>query len=245
MRRKSLLFGIGLLLLLGSIATVLVLLLTHEPAIYARTTPPPGEERHKLSGTFQSDLFGLYNKIHDKFPPSWNARFTETCINSYFEEGFVRSNLAEKILPEGVSAPRVAIEPDKIRLAFRYQVGPWSTIISIDMRVWLANKREPNVVALELQGLHAGSLPIAAQSLLEQISETAEQNGIKVIWYRHNGNPVALLKFQADQPRPTFQFTELQLHAGSVYISGRSLDLASAQAYVPPELRDAIKPVTD
>src|SRR5207245_9637361 len=101
-------------------------------------------------------------------------------------------------------------EPDKIRLAFRYHAGPWSTVITIDMRVWLANKREPNVIALELQSLHAGSVPIAAQSLLEQISETARQNGIEVIWYPYNGNPVALLKFQANQPHPTIQFLDLQ-----------------------------------
>jgi hypothetical protein len=45
MSRKSFLFAIGILLLLGSIGTVFVLLLSHEPAIYARTTPPPGDER--------------------------------------------------------------------------------------------------------------------------------------------------------------------------------------------------------
>src|SRR2546425_1743265 len=200
MSRRSFLFAIGIVLLLGSIGTVFVLLLSHEPAIYARTTPPPGDERRHLSGEFQTKLFDLYAQIQEKFPPTWEARFSETGINSYFEEGFVLSNLAEKILPDGVSAPRIAIDPDKIRLAFRYRVGPLNTIISIDMRVWLATKREPNVIGLELQGLHAGAVPIAAQSLLEQISETARQNGIEVIWYRHNGNPVALLRFQADQP---------------------------------------------
>jgi hypothetical protein len=243
MSRRSFLFAIGIVLLLGSIGTVFVLLLSHEPAIYARTTPPPGDERKHLSGEFQSKLFELYTQIHDKFPPTWEARFSETGINSYFEEGFVLSNLAEKILPDGVSAPRIAIDPDKIRLAFRYRVGPLNTIISIDMRVWLATKREPNVIGLELQGLHAGSVPIAAQSLLEQISETARQNGIEVIWYRHNGNPVALLRFQADQPHPTIQFTKLQLHSGQIYLEGRSIDINSARAFFPADLQPEIKPL--
>jgi hypothetical protein len=155
----------------------------------------------------------------------------------------VLSNLAEKILPDGVSAPRIAIDPDKIRLAFRYRVGPLNTIISIDMRVWLATKREPNVIGLELQGLHAGAVPIAAQSLLEQISETARQNGIEVIWYRHNGNPVALLRFQADQPHPTIQFTKLQLHSGQIVLEGQSLDINSARAFFPADLQPEIKPL--
>ena len=230
MRRKSFWFGTGVLLLLVCVGAGFVLLLTHEPAVYARTAPPSGDERRQLSGQFKSDFLNLYQGIRGK---DWSGHFTEKSINSYFEDDFVPSGLAAKILPEGVTAPRVAIDPDKIRLAFRYRVGPWSTIISIDMRVWLATKKEPNVIGLELQGLHAGSVPIAAQSLLEQISETAEQNGVKVIWYRYNGNPVALLRFQADLPRPTIQFTELQLHPGEIYVKGQSIDLDSARAPFP------------
>jgi hypothetical protein len=237
MRRKSFWFGIGVLLLLGGIGAAFVLLLTHEPAVYARTAPPDGKERHELSGLFQSEFLNLYQSIHGK---EWSGHFTEKRINSYFEDDFVPSGLAAKILPEGVTSPRVAIDPDKIRLAFRYRVGPWSTIISIDMRVWLATKKEPNVIGLELQGLHAGSVPIAAQSLLEQISEAAEQNGVKVIYYRYNGNPVALLRFQPELPHPTIQFTELQLHPGEIYVKGHSIDLDSARAFFPTNFQGQI-----
>src|SRR5262245_22856002 len=203
MNRKSILFGIGVGLLVISVVAVLVLLLVHEPSVYARASQPEGDERKHLSGEFNSEFVQLYEGIRNQ--SVWGATFTEKSVNSYFEEDFIRTGISKSILPEGVSAPRVVIEPDKVRLAFRYQIGPWNTIITIDMRVWLANKREPNVIALELQGLHAGSLPIAAQSLLEQISETARQNGIEVIWYRYHGNPVALLRFQADQAHPTIQ----------------------------------------
>jgi hypothetical protein len=237
MSRKSLLLTITILLLLLSIGTVFVLLLAHEPAVYARTTPPTGDERKILSGQFKNDFLNFYQGIREK---EWTGHFSEKSINSYFEDDFVPSGLASKILPEGVSAPRIAIDPDKIRLAFRYQVGPWSTIISIDMGIWLATKREPNVIALELQGLHAGSVPIAAQSLLEQISETARQNGIEVIWYRYKGNPVALLRFQADQPHPTIQFTGLKLHSGEIYLEGKSLDINSVRASFPPNLQPQI-----
>jgi hypothetical protein len=222
MNRKSVLFGIGVGLLVVSLVTVLTLLLLHEPAVYARAGQPEGEERKKLCGQFTTEFASLYFGIRNE--PTWEATFTEESINSYFEEDFLQPGVAKSVLPEGISAPRVAIEPDKIRLAFRYSLGPWSTIITVDMRVWLANKREPNVIALELQGLHAGSLPIAAQSLLEQISETARQNGIKVIWYRYHGNPVALLKFQADLPHPTIQFASLQLRTGELAITGRAVD---------------------
>jgi hypothetical protein len=226
MNRKSVLFGIGIALFFVGVGWLLVLLLLHEPAVYARSNLPEGEERQKLCGEFNSEFLQLYQGIRNQI--DWNATFTEKSINSYFQEDFVQQGVAKSVLPEGVSSPRVALEPDKLRLAFRYTVGPWSTIISIDMRIWLPNKREPNVIALELQSLHAGSLPIAAQSLLEQISETARQNGIEVIWYRYHGNPVALLKFQANEPHPTIQFMGLKLDTGKIIIQGRSLDGATA-----------------
>src|SRR5262249_14785279 len=139
MNRKSILFGIGVGLLVISVVAVLVLLLVHEPAVYARTSQPEGDERKHLSGLFNHEFVRLYDGIRNG--PTWDATFDERSINSYFEEDFIRTGVAKSILPEGVSAPRVAIEPDKIRLAFRYNIGPWSTIITIDMRVWLANKR--------------------------------------------------------------------------------------------------------
>ena len=99
------------------------------------------------------------------------------------------------------------------------------------MRVWLT-PREPNVIALELRGLHAGSLPIAAQSLLESVSETARQNNIEFTWYRHQGNPVALLRFQADQDRPTYRLDHLVLEQGVIRVDGRSVE-APLRAMVP------------
>jgi hypothetical protein len=230
MNRKSVLFGVGVALFLASVGTVLALLFLHEPAVYARSAQPEGEERRQQSGEFFTEFARLYQEIHNK---EWEATFTEKSINCYFEEGFIESGVSKTVLPEGISAPRVAIEQDKFRLAFRYNVGPWSTIISIEMRMWLASNGEPNVIALELQSLHAGSLPISAQSLLEQIFETARQNGIKVSWYRYHGNPVALLKFQADEPHPTIQFLSLQLKNGTLSIQGRSIDGGSDQAAIP------------
>jgi hypothetical protein len=115
------------------------------------------------------------------------------------------------------------LQQDKIRLAFRYGTPPWSTVISIDFRVWLAPK-ECNVVVLELQSLHAGSLPISAQSLLEQLSEIIRKRNVDVTWYRHNGNPAAVLRFLTDQPRATVQLRQLELGNGMLRLAGQSLE---------------------
>src|SRR5690606_6366340 len=144
-------------------------------------------------------------------------------INSYFEEGFKTSNLASQVLPEDISDPRVRIEPDRFFLAFRYGQGAWSTVVSLEMRVWLPPV-EPNSVALELMSFQVGALPISVQSVLEKVTEVATKNGIALEWYRRNetGNPVALLRFQADRPRPTVQLRSIRFEKGVMLISGRT-----------------------
>jgi hypothetical protein len=225
MSRKSLLLALAIVVVVvGSVGTTLALLVRHEPGFYRRSAVPPGPIRRLHSNAFVSELSKIVTSINDR-SSKWYAIFTDAQINSYFEEQFIQSGTYKGFLPEGVSSPRIAIEADKIRLAFRYGEPPWSTIISIDLRVWLV-KNEANVVALELQGLHAGSLPISAQSLLERISEACQRKKIDVKWYRlpDNGNPVALLRFQSKGHSPSVQLFKLELREGLLVIGGRSVN---------------------
>jgi hypothetical protein len=242
MRRKSVWYGLGIVLLLGGIAATLLILVFHEPEVYRKTAVPAGPLRKKHSNEFQSEFVRFIGSVINN-ERDWNEEFTEEQINSYFAEDFIQSGLAEKNLPENIRAPRIAIEADKIRLAFRYGVEPWSTVITIDLRLWLTSK-EPNVVALEIQGLHAGALPIAAQSLLERVSEAGRGHDIEVSWYRlDSGNPVALLRFQADQKQPTVQLQRLELHQGRMVIGGRSIEASPIRAMLNPQL--ATKPAAN
>jgi hypothetical protein len=222
MTRKSVLLGTGILLLsAGIVGTALLLLLRHEPHFYRRAALPPGPERQGLSKTFSGEAFSFVSRVKDS--PKWGGTFSEEQINSFLEEDFLHSEVKSLTLPEHISDPRVTFEPERIRLGFRYHVGRFSSVVSIDMRVWLA-KEDPNVAALEIQGMHVGALPVSAQSILERLSEAAEINNIKLSWYRHKGNPVAALRFQSDQPRTTVLLENLDLQPGKIYIQGQSLE---------------------
>jgi hypothetical protein len=236
MNRKSLLLGIGIGVILSGVGGLLFVLFRHEPGFYYERAEPAGKSRKQNSGEFITHFGEFCEDVH--LSRAWSAHFEEKWINSFFEEQFVDSRWAEKILPEGISSPRIAIQPDKISLAFRYDAGLLETIISIDLRMWLT--KEPNVVALELQGLHAGAIPIAAQSLLEQVSEAARQNNIEVTWYRYHGNPVALLRFQADQDHPTMRLEQLVLHQGVIEISGHSIEDSIPRTILPTSLTKAV-----
>jgi hypothetical protein len=222
MSRRSILLASGVLLLLVvCVATAAVALIRHEPAFYVRAARSPGTARKQLSNEFYAQCCTLkYNMDETR---EWAGQFTDDQVNSYLQEGFRTSRVEEVTLPDGISDPRVVFEADRLRLGFRYGRGLWSTVVSIDLRVWVA-KGEPNVIGLELQGMHAGSLPISSQSLLDYVFEVARRQNVDVTWYRYEGNPVAILRFQNRRSRTTVQLQQLELHPGKLMIQGRSVD---------------------
>jgi hypothetical protein len=233
MSRRSFVLAVGIIVLLtGVIATSLVLLVRFVPGCYAQAALPAGRERTEKALEFIKEATALYNAMSSE--RTWGGSFTEEQINSYFDEKLVQSNTDELLLPKGISQPRVAIEPGRIRLAFRYGIGFWSTVISVDMRVWVA-KGEPNVVALELESFRAGLLPMSAQSVLQHIEEVGRLKSIDVTWYRlpSNGHPVALLRFQSDPSRTTLLLEAVQLEQGAIKIQGRFNDGGALRAQGP------------
>jgi len=227
LRRTLALVGIGFALTMG----VLAFLLVRVPASYQRMVVPEGQDRRKLSGEFLSSVSDLQDSFQNRGDPTWQETFTADQMNSYFEEDFLRARPFK--LPNGVHSPRVSIEPACFRIAFRYGRGFWSSVLTLDLNCWLV-AREPNTVAVEVLGLYAGSFPISVQSWLEDIAESAREKNIDVTWYRHNGHPVALLKFEADKEHPSVVLQRLELQDGKLIVAGRSSDASPLRAMLPP-----------
>jgi hypothetical protein len=223
-KRKTFLVGALALLLIAGIVAGLILMIQHEPGFYARAAIAPGKARREMSATCFGKFFTLKNNWQTGRHGEWDVIFEEAQLNSYFEEGFIHHGLAEVLRQQGMTDPRVAMENDKLRLAFRYNGLPWSTIISYDLKLWLAPK-EVNVICIEFLARHAGALPIATQSLLNEISDVAGRNGFEVTWYRHEGNPVALLRIQqSDRSQAPAQLRRLEVKQGWMSIGGLSED---------------------
>jgi hypothetical protein len=227
MRKRTILLLSAILVFLILIGgTGLVLLIYHVPGFYRRADIPPGPKRVQRS----NDCVGKFGKLGilisgaGDAKEEWTVEITEEQLNSYFQEGFKKWNDCVNLEKQGISEPRVVFDKDTIRLAFRYGTKPWSTILSLDVRVWLAPK-ERNVLVVEFLGRHAGALPISAQSVLETISEHVRgRNNIEVTMYRHNGNPTAVVRFECDKSRPTFQLRRIEVEDGKITIGGLSLD---------------------
>jgi hypothetical protein len=218
MRRRSIIVLILLLIVLGATSgTILAAMLHHVPAFYRDASVADDADRPAKSRECLQRSIELWNDIGNGLP--WEKEFVQDHLNSYFQDEDNRSSVGIIELPERVHDIRFALEQDRGRIGFRYGDGWWSSIISVEFRVWLVAQKT-NVVALELINFRAGALPLGTQALLDFITESARQQNIEVTWYRHQGHPVALLQFQANQPRPNTLLRRLELQPRRVVVAG-------------------------
>lgn len=218
MRRRSFFALIAILIGFGTaIGAALVLMLHHVPTFYREAEVANDDNRTCKSRECVQRSIELWNDIGNGLP--WEKEFVHEQLNAYFQEEDLRASGGLIELPEGVRDVRIAFQQDRGQVGFRYGNGWWSSIISVEFRFWLVAQKT-NVVALELINFRAGALPLGTQALLDFITESARQQNIDVTWYRHNGHPVALLQFQANQPRPNTLLRKLELQNGRVIVAG-------------------------
>jgi len=233
MRRRRLLISVGLVV--GFVALVLVGLAAaakREPAFYLQAEMAAGPGRDRLSHEAVANFTRINSVIDD---PSWEVTFSADQINAFFQSDDYFHAGGDDNLVDGFHAPRVKIENGRMWIGARYESGASSTIVSIEVRLWKVPE-ELNTLALEIVSFHAGSLPLPTGMLLDRLSEAARREKIDITWYRQDGHPVAVMRFQADLSRPTFQFDRVELTDGKLTFSGRSTDLTA-----PPQPR-VVKP---
>lgn len=229
MRKKRLVILALTVLVLGGVVGGVLAALKHEPGFYRRGAVEAGPDRQKHADEFMKQFAKLINRVLDG-RGKWGFSFTEEQLNSYFEEDFIRLGDADALARSNIHAPRVRFDDDSMRVAFRYGSGFWSTVLTYEVRIWLVPK-ELNTLAVEILQRKAGGVPIAAQSLLNDFKELARNKNIDMSWYRHEGNPVALLRFSNSRSRPSAQFTRFEVDHGRLVIEGQSFE-PGAQAEI-------------
>jgi|SRR5688572_15462426 len=151
----------------------------------------------------------------------WQARFTAEDIN-----GWLAVDLPQKFpqaLPSDVQSPRVAIDPEMIQLACKVESPRFSSVVSLGLQPYVTS--EPNVIALRVKQLAAGSLPLPLSQYMEQITEQCAKSGLPLRWTEEEGDPVALVTlplepkdFQDRQVR----VEQIELAEGEIILSGTS-----------------------
>ena len=219
MRRQSALRNLLVATVFGAFVPLAVgVFVRLEPASFPTIQPPPVEKRQELSSEFTKRFHRLWDAVANS-EESWSETFTADQINSYLAEEFTRVRPFQ--IPKNIHSLRVAIEPDRLRFAFRYGQGLLSAVVTVDLKIWLV-AQEVNLLAIEILDLRAGVLPVSVHAVFEWLADHASAWNMEVTWYRHGNNPVALVRLQPDQPNPSLVLEQLELQDRKVRIAGKS-----------------------
>src|SRR5206468_12343569 len=81
---------------------------------------------------------------------------------------------------------------------------------------------EPNALALTLEKIRAGMVPIPADRFIDRITAQAEARGLEIRWERDGEVPVAIVRYTPNPRRHDIVLETLQILEGQVRLGGRS-----------------------
>ncbi len=201
----------------------------HVPEFYERALAAKPEVQKAAGQKFEQQALALHNQV--RHPGRWEARFTQDEIN-----GWLAAELPVKFpnaLPRGVLDPRIALDASQVQLAVRYERGDTKAVVSLSGQVQLT--AEPNELAVQIDAVRAGALPLPFAQFKDDIAERAARAGVPLRWTEAEGVPVALLQLPLD-PRDFkgkhLVVEELRLLAGELIVAGCTQP--------PPESADAL-----
>lgn len=151
----------------------------------------------------------------------WVATFSDEQIN-----GWLAVELPKQFpdtLPSQASEPRVAIGRDLTQIACRYDGPKLSTVVSLSVQVHLTD--EPNVIAVRVQDVRAGALPIPPAQWLDRVSRAADRAGVELRWSSIDGDPVALVTvelWRGAVSNRRYQIDHIDLRDGAIELVGRT-----------------------
>jgi len=222
-------FTIGLFVALAISSWWAVRQTQHVPEFYARATRELPEDLVTASETLQHDVDQLQDAASQL--GSWQATFTEAQINAWFVQQFPKE--FPQILPQGVDEPRIVIVDGKVHAAARYTNSRIDTVVSFEIKIELTES--PNVLAVRVENLRAGSLPLPLQSFLRGITREASKGNLEVVWDQDDAGPVALITVPSDHPsyeRSPVIIESVLLQEGHVLLAGHTGEMAKT-AYRP------------
>jgi len=194
------------------------------PEFYQQALQAPPQQQAAAGDELERQVLDLRNDLRNE--GRFDVEFTHDQIN-----GWLAADLPEKfpqLLPRGVSDPRIAFEPRLTRLACRYEDSRISAVVSLDADVYLTE--DPNVVAVRLRDVRAGSLPIPLGQFLDQISRHATNAGLPLQWSETEGDPLALITVPPlidDRSNTLLHLDAIEVLESKVRFAGRTEPLST------------------
>jgi hypothetical protein len=166
-----------------------------EPDFYHAALELNEQTQIEQADVFEQRLLDLQNEARTKH--QWQVVFTETQINGWLASDFPKKFPAA--LPPNVSDPRVGIDNDGLRMAFRFNSRRIKGIVQAEVDAFCTER--PGQLAIQLKSVRSGLVPIPVNSIADRISTALRRLGVQVQWTEIAGDPVALIDLPPDKLR--------------------------------------------
>ncbi len=147
----------------------------------------------------------------------WQALFTAEEINGWLAVDLVKNHPGA--IPDGVSDPRVDVDPVSVTLACRVDNKDIRGVLSLKVEPYIA---EPNVIAIRVREVRLGAVPLPLKQVLDSARDAARQMDIQLEWQQADGDPVALVSVPpaGDKDKRGMRLDAIRLAEGEIYVSG-------------------------
>lgn len=127
------------------------------------------------------------------------------------------------------------MEGDRLRVGFRYAIGPIDAVVQFAVRVWVP---KPNILVVELQGAWVGRLPLPTKYTQHLIEQAAAGFNLSTTWYRNGHRLAAVFEF----PRGTRDcvLQQVEIRDRAIRIKGASSRFLYSDSVEP---RQGVQPV--
>lgn len=199
------------------------LLLRHEPAFYRSRSPaaaldgepPPGQ------ATLGRRLMTKLSALHADFarPGPWGAAITESEINAWLATDLPRNHA--RLLPAGVSDPRVAIASRRLRVGARVGGTMFGGVVALEVEVVL---RAANQIGIVVVDARLGRLPLPRGPLTHEIARRIESLGMATELRRLDGRTLLVVYIPSthDAGATSHWLESLALEDGEVLVAGET-----------------------
>jgi hypothetical protein len=191
----------------------------HEPEFYYQALRAEPKMQAEAGDSLERSILDLHHDARTE--GRWEAVFTEDQIN-----GWLASDMPEKfpsLLPRGTQDPRVDLSPERIQVACRYDRGKFNSVISFVLEVALTE--ETNQLAIRINKVRAGVLPVPLKSFLDRIRRVADNADIVLDWAQTKGDPVALVTVpikHEDYAHREVYLETIELRDGQLLLAGHT-----------------------
>lgn len=220
-RRGWIAVGCGVL----TVFLVLVILIRHEPGFYRQArVAGAGRDRHEEADAAESlsrravTKASAWHAALDREGP-WELVLSAAEANAWLAVDLPRNHA--RLLPRGVSDPRIALGQRRFQGGARVGLGPLTAVAWVDLEIVL---KDVNRLVIAVDEVRLGAIPLPRAAVLGNLARRLAALGAVTELRRLDGRPVLMVYIPSSQGGrfPGCRLEALAVDAGEILLSGET-----------------------